>query len=254
MPSVVILGAAGFVGAQAARIIVGDFSDFEKIKTASKEHDFVINAGNSFTRDAVTAIIAGLTERPSASKGKLIHISGGGNFIDFEDIKSTTKGMFNGKSDTTVLETGTEGPVETYIVCPSVVYGGASVASLTKGLVTGNAKPLGYVPYVDEGTAVLNTPGAAEGRTYSHYQMLETSNVTSKDMVAELAKVMHSRRIFSSSEPKSVLFEQAGEGEVKHLVAANMIVEGPRAAALGFKPKQPSIFTEIHYHLKDVRI
>lgn len=69
--------------------------------------------------------------------------------------------MFNGQSDTLVLEAGAEAAVDTYIVCPSVVYGGASVSAPTIGigysLLTGNAKPLGYVPYVGDGTAVLST-------------------------------------------------------------------------------------------------
>ena len=99
-------------------VAIGEFGDFEKIKTLSKEHDIVINAGNSFTGDPVTAIAAGLRERPSDSKGKLIHISGmldefkafdpfrcvheqrmltstpgAGNFIDFG-----TSGQFNPES------------------------------------------------------------------------------------------------------------------------------------------------------------
>ena len=60
----------------ADRIEVGEFGDFDKIKALSKEHDIAINAGNSFTGEPVLAIIAGLKERPSESKGKLIHVSG----------------------------------------------------------------------------------------------------------------------------------------------------------------------------------
>jgi hypothetical protein len=163
---------------KADRIIVGDFSDFEKVKAASAEHDIAVNAGNSFTADPVAAVIAGQKSR--GSKGKVIHISGGGNFIDFgtsgnfnpeskvwndaneDDIKAIHKEMFNGQSDTLVLEAGNgDDGIDTYIVCPSVVYGGASISSPIFGvgykLLTGNAKPLGYVPYVGEGTAVLST-------------------------------------------------------------------------------------------------
>lgn len=166
-------------GLKADRIVVGDFGDIEKIKHLSRDHDVAVNAGSSFTGDLVEAIIAGQKAKPSGSKGKLIHISGGGNWIDFgtsgnfnpeskvwndskvEDIKAIHKDMFNGQSDTLVLEAGAENAVETYIVCPSVVYGGASVSSPTMGigysLIVGNAKPLGYVPYVGDGTAVLST-------------------------------------------------------------------------------------------------
>lgn len=78
-----------------------------------------------------------------------------------DDIKAIHKGMFNGQSDTLVLEAGANNTIETFIVCPAVVYGGASVSAPTMGvgysLITGNAKPLGWVPYVGEGTAVLST-------------------------------------------------------------------------------------------------
>lgn len=57
-------------------VVTGEFGDFDKIKTLSKEHDIIVNAGNSFTGDPVTAVVAGLKQRPSDSKGKLIHISG----------------------------------------------------------------------------------------------------------------------------------------------------------------------------------
>jgi hypothetical protein len=164
---------------KADRIVVGDFNDLEKISTLSKEHDIAVNAGSSFTGDLVAAIIAGQKVRVKGPKGKLIHISGAGNFIDFgtsgnfnpeskvwndsneEDIRSVHKEMFNGQSDILVLEAGAEAAVDTYVVCPSVVYGGASIAAPTAGvgysIVAGNAKSLGYVPYIGDGTAVIST-------------------------------------------------------------------------------------------------
>lgn len=72
------------------RVESGDFSDYEKIKCLSKEHDVAFNAGSSFTPDVVTAIVAGFKEKSGTSKGKLVHISGSGNFIDFG-----TTGEFN---------------------------------------------------------------------------------------------------------------------------------------------------------------
>ncbi|CAG1970525.1 unnamed protein product [Fusarium graminearum] len=319
MPSVIIFGASGFVGApytralkqahpdwqitsyvrstnpglksslNADRIIIGDFTDFDKVKAASAEHDIAVNAGNSFTSEPVAAIIAGQKER--ATRGKVIHISGAGNFIDFgtsgnfnpeskvwndaneDDIKAVHKDMFNGQSDTLVLEA--EG-IDTWIVCPSVVYGGASTGSKTMGigysLLTGNAKPLGYVPYVGDGTAILSTThvldlvgflvkisdvaaqGPTESTQYSRYYLLETSRVAWKDMATQLAKAMHARGIFTTSEPKNVPFKEAGQGEVKHLVAANMLIKGDRAAAMGYKAKHPSILEQIHKDLKEVPI
>ncbi|KAF2720602.1 NAD(P)-binding protein [Polychaeton citri CBS 116435] len=279
---------------QADSIIVGDFGEFEKIKAVSKEHDIVVNAGNSFTSEPITAIVAGLKENQSSIKGKLIHISGAGNFIDFgtsgnfnpdskvwnddreDDIRLVNKDMFNGQSDTVVLDAGVEGTIDTYIVCPSVVYGGASYGAAGIGigynLITGNAKPLGYVPYVGEGSAILSTvhvldlidfilriadiaaQGPAQGSAYSRFYMLETARVSWKQVATELAKIMHTKGIFQSPKPKAVPFEQAGEGEVKHLVAANMLIKGDRASRLGFQPRHPTILTQIHDDLKDAKI
>ncbi|KAI1045733.1 hypothetical protein LB505_009324 [Fusarium chuoi] len=185
--------------------------------------------------------------------------------------------MFNGQSDTLVLEAGNgDDGIDTYIVCPSVVYGGASISSPILGvgykLITGNAKPLGHVPYVGEGTAVLSTchildlvdflvkisdvaaQGPANGSPYSRFYMLETSRVAWKDLATELAKMMHERGIFTNPAPKSVEFEMAGEGEVKYLVGSNMLMKGDRAAAMGFKAKYPSILTQIHEDLKELPI
>jgi len=164
---------------KADRIAVGTFGDFEKISALSKEHDIAVNAGNSFTGDLVAAIIAGQKAKVGGPQGKLIHVSGAGNWIDYgtsgsfnpdskvwndaneDDIKAIHKDMFNGQSDTLVLQAGAENAVDTYIVCPSVVYGGADVSASTLGvgysLLTGNAKPLGYVPYVGDGTAIVST-------------------------------------------------------------------------------------------------
>lgn len=66
--------------------------------------------------------------------------------------------------------------------------------------------------------------------------------------------MMHSKGVFASPEPKNVPFEQAGEGEVKHLVAANMLIKGDRASAMGFKPKHPTILAQIQDDLRDVTI
>ena len=84
--------------------------------------------------------------------------------------------------------------------------------------------------------------------------MLETSRVQWKDLATELAKAMYAKGVFSSPLPKQVPFEEAGEGEVKHLVAANMLMKGDRAAAMGFEPKGASILTQLHEDLKDTTI
>ena len=96
--------------------------------------------------------------------------------------------------------------------------------------------------------------GPAKGTAYSRYYMLETSKVQWKDLATELAKAMHARGFFSSPEPKQVSFEEAGEGEVKHLGAANMLFKGERAAAMGYEPKQAGILTQIHKDLAEIAV
>lgn len=180
------------------------------------------------------------------------------------------------QSDTvhSVLKAGEEGAVDTYVVCPSVVYGTAAVGAKTVGvgyqLILGNAKPLGYVPYVGDGSAVLSTvhildvlpflqriieraaAGPAEGSAYSRYYLLETQRVSWKALATELAGIMHERGVFSSAEPKSVSIDMAGEGEVKYLVGSNMLIQGDRAASMGYKATQPSILQQVHKALADV--
>lgn len=118
----------------ADSIVVGEFTDFDKIREVTREHDIAVNAGNSFSAEPIGAIVAGLKERPDDRKGKLLHISGtsdehsplrnvvtnrpgAGNFIDHgtsgqynpaskvwddgneDDIRQVNESMFNGPSD-----------------------------------------------------------------------------------------------------------------------------------------------------------
>lgn len=77
----------------------------------------------------------------------------------------------------------------------------------------------------------LAEAGTAVGSAYSRYYLVEIAQVTCKQLATEMAPILHQRGVFSSPEPKSVLFEQAGSGEVKHLVGANMLIRGdPRRA------------------------
>lgn len=66
------------------RIVIGDFSEAEKISKLASEHDVVINCGSSWDVPLTEAIIAGLVKRSEEGKGKgrLIHVSGTGNFVD----------------------------------------------------------------------------------------------------------------------------------------------------------------------------
>jgi len=131
-------------------------------------------------------------------------------------------------------------------------------------LLTGNAISLGYTPYVGDGSAVLSTihvndaltfiykiidlavaqkevTGSAESRWYNIYG----ERVSWKDLATVLAKTLHSKGVLPDAEPRSVPLEQAGEGEIPKLIAANMLMKGDRAEKLGFKARERSILEHI---------
>lgn len=78
---------------KADRIVHGTFEDATKLSDLAAEHDVVINSGSSFDPDLTRAIVDGMKRRKGSEKGTLVHISGGGNFID-----RRTDGKFNATS------------------------------------------------------------------------------------------------------------------------------------------------------------
>jgi thioester reductase-like protein len=66
------------------KIVNGDFSEASKISKLASEHDVVINCGSSWDMGLTNAIIEGLVTKYDEGKGKgrLIHVSGTGNFVD----------------------------------------------------------------------------------------------------------------------------------------------------------------------------
>lgn len=62
-----------------------------------------------------------------------------------------------------VLKAGEQGKIATHIICLPVTYGPRAGPTTSLGvgywLLTSNAKALGFVPYVGEGSAVVNTVG-----------------------------------------------------------------------------------------------
>lgn len=64
------------------RVEHGTFEDAARVRALAAEHDMVINTGSSFDPSLSQAIIDGLKQRKGGPKGTLIHVSGGGNFID----------------------------------------------------------------------------------------------------------------------------------------------------------------------------
>ncbi|KAH8705805.1 hypothetical protein BGW36DRAFT_368196 [Talaromyces proteolyticus] len=317
MPSVLLVGATGMLGASLSRqlkekypnwpltvyfrnvqadywfrnvvgvdtIEHGAFEDTAKVRALAAEHDIVINTGSSFDPTLSQAIVEGLKQRRGSQKGTLIHVSGGGNFIDLrkdgkyspdskvwndaneDDIKLINSSMLNGAADRLILDAGNEGNINTFIVCQALTYGVAEgpLPSLGIGykILTGNAKSIGFVPYVGDGSALLSVihvndalnfilkivdlavsevvTGPAESRYYNIYG----ERVAWKDVATVLARTLHKKGLFSSSEARSVPIEQAGEGEIPKLLGSNMLMQGDRAASLGFKVTARSILEHI---------
>jgi len=210
MPSILLVGATGMVGASLSRLLKqkyptwpltvyfrnpqaddwfrnvvgvdriehGTFEDEARVCALAAEHDIVINAGSSFDPTLTKGIIEGLKQRKGTQKGTLIHVSGGGNFIDLrtdgkfiadskvwndaneEDIKLVNSSMLNGAADRLILDAGNEGSINTFVVCQALTYGLAEgpLPSLGVGykILIGNAKSVGFVPYVGDGSAVLS--------------------------------------------------------------------------------------------------
>ncbi|KAI0485307.1 hypothetical protein GGR56DRAFT_681511 [Xylariaceae sp. FL0804] len=322
MPSIILFGATGLIGVPLSkqlkedhpswpltvyvrneseavagyfksvgvdRIVYGSFDDRARVSELSKTHDIVVNAGVSHDGAFANAILDGQKQRPGDSKGKLVHISGTGNFLDRdangafnpdgkvwnddkeEDIRLINTEMFNGASDRPILDAGNEGKVDTYIACLAIVYGRVDDGpspSLGVGynILTSMAKPLGFVPYVGDGTAVaatvhvldgvqfvadLVTHAAAatadahqQGSAESRYYIVSGGQVAWRDLASELAGVLHRAGAVASPEPRSVSPEQA------FLPARNMLVRGDRAARMCFRPRQPSILESVRRDLE----
>jgi hypothetical protein len=78
---------------KADKIVHGTFEDAPTIRDLAAEHEFVVNTGSSFDPTLSRAIVDCLRQRKGVDKGTLIHVSGGGNFIDYR-----TDGKFNPNS------------------------------------------------------------------------------------------------------------------------------------------------------------
>jgi hypothetical protein len=113
---------------------------------------------------------------------------------------------------------------------------------------------LDVVPFLLKIIDLAAQPGPAQGSVYSRWYNVETARVAWKDLATELAKVMHSKGIFTSPEPKSVPIDEAGQGEVKYLLGSNMLMTTNRSSRMGFKATHPSILEQIHEDLKDATL
>ena len=72
-----------------------------------------------------------------------------------------------------ILDAGNGGSINTFIVCQALAYGLAEgpLPSLGVGykILIGNAKSVGFVPYVGDGSAILSVVSLAElSLSFSH--------------------------------------------------------------------------------------
>ena len=159
-----------------------------------------------------------------------------------------------------------------------MVYGGAAVEAPSGGvgyaLLTENARGLGYVPYVGDGSAVVSTthvldvvrflvavaeqaaaaapPADRAVAAYERYYMLETQRLPWKAVAAALAAVLHREAParFPSAEPRPVPEFGDAAGGAKLLLAANMLFRGPRAEAMGFRAEGRSMLDQMSDDLR----
>ncbi|CAI7652364.1 unnamed protein product [Penicillium crustosum] len=292
MPSVLLVGASGMLGDDwfqntvgVDKVEHGTFEDVSRVRTLASQNDIIINAGSSFDPSLSKAIIDGLKERKHTLKGTLIHVSGGGNFIDGrtdgkydpagkvwndaseDDIKQVNPSMLNGAADRLILDAGNEGNINTFIVCMALTYGlsDGPFPSIGVGykILTSNAQSLGYVPYVGDGSSVLSVVHIDDGLKFllrivdiaathkvvgsaeSRYYITYGERVSWKDVAKVLARTLHKKGVLPSPEPRSVSIEEAGQGEIPKLLGSNMLVQGDRATELGFKAEAKSILESI---------
>ena len=68
---------------------------------------------------------------------------------------------------------------------------------------------------------------------------------TWKNISEAFAKAFYAKGLIEAPVAKGVPLEEAGEGELPMLMAANMAVKNDRARAFGYKPTQPGLLEHI---------
>ncbi|TDL17435.1 NAD(P)-binding protein [Rickenella mellea] len=279
------------VGQTGATPVQGTFSDHDKIAEYASHADMVVNAGSSDDKDMILAVLRGLKERKEAGKdvGILIHVSGSMVFLDDaegsfnpegkvwndsneEHIRSITESVVHGPVDVAILKAGEEGYVNTYIMCPALVYGVGTgpVAKDTmfyRNLVKASIQSR-VVTYVGEGSNVngsvhindfvslfqliseLALAGPPTNSAYARYFFVTSGKFTAKPLVSQIAKLFHERGFTDSPEPRSVTFEEA-KGK-NHMRAGNTRMQADRSFALGWKPAEPTCFDTLEADIESV--
>ncbi|OBT94643.1 hypothetical protein VE01_07983 [Pseudogymnoascus verrucosus] len=276
------------------KIVYGTFEETEKLAALAKDHDIVINVGSSFDPVLTRAILAGLNQRPAGVKSTLIHMSGAGNFVDTEsntgianpnckvwndsnvkDMELINSGMLNGAPDEVILNAGKEGKIGTYILFPTALYGRSTGPVKSPGVIQSlmirQAKELGYVPYIGDGTVRFNTmhvldiippllrmidlslqEETPQGSVYERCYIIGANLNRWIELSAKFAEVFHARGLIPSPIPKSIKREDVDDGgELAMLMSRDQLFLSERAEkTLGYKPTQKPLVEDLQTALE----
>lgn len=122
------------------------------------------------------------------------------------------------------------------------------------------AKELGFVPYVGDGTAIVNLihvdavtsfvlkildlsqePSAPQGSQYERTFFIGGPDIAWKEVSQAFAKAFHAKGIIASADTRSVSLAEAGEPGIQGIMSREMLFVGPRAQRLGYKYTQPDL-------------
>ncbi|KIW91903.1 uncharacterized protein Z519_07873 [Cladophialophora bantiana CBS 173.52] len=218
--------------ADADRIVHGSISDTDLVRSLSRDHDTVVNAISSFEGGFINSVISGMEERPEHAKGTLIHISGTGNFID-----NGKSGNFNPDSKVWNGARSRRTSKDHHLRCLfcnhlRLQHRARANLGVAYNIFTSNAK---FAPYVGDGSAIVSTVHVENavpfqtkivgiagtekptGSAYFRYYILHGEWVSWKELSSVLAKVLHTKGVVPSPEPKSVPAAEASEAGKERL-------------------------------------
>ncbi|KAI5121374.1 hypothetical protein M0805_001187 [Coniferiporia weirii] len=269
------------VTAAGATPVQGTFSEHAKISALAADADVVINTGDSDDDGLIQAILTGLRRKydGGCGTGALIHTSGTGLFLDgkkdgmadlegkiWDDgnedvIKSITPAMLHGSSDVSVMKAGEEGYLNTFIVCPPLIYGVGtgptvktsnfykyfinSVLKFKHGYIIGDGSNIIDMVHVSDVVAlfVLVFRKAVEANLsllasspYSRYYIASARTINHKTIMSNIAGVLHKKGLIESPELKKAAYSEIDQ--LAYFTGANSRTRAVRAYELGWVHKE----------------